>query len=262
MISKEMYKTYKDLEKNWALISDYNWQNWPSSGFPHQRISNALNCIESLDSNLTKELTLLDLACENGLYSIPATSKFKKVIGFDIDSEAIAKAQLTKNHYAAQGFDVSNLEFKVDDYWKYFLNPKYHNNESLKWVWHKPENINNYRDLLDNSKFIHDKVDALLGCEFFNAVDNNGVKFLQPILKKLKLVIIQSKYKQNNQWEFIKDEYSKFKGNFQNINNSFHTYSQEGIASVLEEANYSVSFYNKDDNNGLVIGINNDFNIT
>ena len=262
MISEKMYETYGELKKNWKLISNNSWQDWPPSGFPHERITNTINCIESLESSFTKNLTLLDLACENGLYSIPACSKFKKVIGIDIDDKAIKKAQLTKNHYSAQGLKVNNLEFKVIDFWKYFFNPKYINKDECKWNFHKPEHKSKYKDLLHNSKFSEDKVDGLLACEIFNGIDYNGAELFKLVLKEIKLIIIQSKYLQNEQWKFVHDEYSKFPGNFQNVNNTYHLYSQEGIVSFLEQANYSVSFFNRESNNGLVIGINNDFNIT
>lgn len=263
MISEKMFSSYYELYDKWQTIPTFNWQDWTQRSFPKERIENAIECISSLDYDFTKSLTLLDLACENGLYSIPACSKFKKVIGIDNDEFAIKKANITKEHYSNQGFNTNNLEFKNIGFWEYGLGEKFLGQEGVKWDFHKPEFRDEFLDLFKNSILEADNINAVLVCEFLNFIDDNGVKFFKRILENLKLIIIQTKYLTVEQWLHSPDDYSRYSGNYEDgLSNSFNLYSQSGIVSLLEEFNFSISYHNKNSNSGLVIGINNDFNIS
>lgn len=251
----DLNKIFPSLMKEWMGISDEQvWQC--NEGVSTTRMKNVINTIEGLDYELTKNLTLLDVGCECGIYSMYATQKFKKVIGIDSSKTAIKRAQKTKEIFLENGYDVSNFIPIQIEFQRYCMNPKYKvdNRGYNMAIWESGGG--NYDDKVDNSDFFKNKVDALLCAEIVSLFDDQVMDFFDRVLNHIKLVMIQSKFQKKNQWEWDKSDYAQSPATVINKHNSYENYAMEEIVKYLKTNNYSnISVYPKNNDCGVVIGV-------
>ena len=253
-------RIYPELKEEWMKIDEHEpWQIMEGSEL--MRISNAINSFKYLDENITKNLTLLDLGCECGLYSMMATQKFKKVIGIDNDEVSIKRALKTKDIFIKNGYDVSNFEAKHLSFEEYSINPIYQQekgeNMNAKkghiqdaiWNGHK------YSDLTLNSIFHEDGINVILASEILHLFDDNTMNIFNKILENIELIMIQSKFKEKNQWEWDKSEYAQSPATQIKKWNSYENYAMDEIVKYLKNNNFNnIEIHPTDSNCGVVIG--------
>jgi|TARA_B100000073_G_scaffold150429_1_gene124025 methylase of polypeptide subunit release factors len=91
---------------------------WQSVFLERETQMGLLEIINGLEN--VSDMTVLDLGCEAGLWSVILSQKFKKVIAIDSDKTSITNAKKTLAIFDSFGFDVSNIElihcrFQTDD---------------------------------------------------------------------------------------------------------------------------------------------------
>jgi len=80
---------------------------WQSVFLERETQMSLLEIINGLEKS---NMTVLDLGCEAGLWSVILSQKFKKVIAIDSDKTSITNAKKTLEIFDSFGFDVSNIE--------------------------------------------------------------------------------------------------------------------------------------------------------
>jgi SAM-dependent methyltransferase len=86
------------------------WQNrdiWQSCIPDKEMMSGILPIINGLEN--VSEMTVLDLGCDVGIWSVVLSQKFKKVIALDMDETSIERTEQTLNVFWDMGFDISNI---------------------------------------------------------------------------------------------------------------------------------------------------------
>ena len=76
---------------------------WQSVFLERQTQMGLLEIINGLEKS---NMTVLDLGCEAGLWSVILSQKFKKVIAIDSDKTSITNAKKTLEIFDSFGFDV------------------------------------------------------------------------------------------------------------------------------------------------------------
>jgi len=114
-IIEELYPT---LDSLWEHNDRNRWNNrdiWQVPGKKSFKV--VVNIINSLE--FVSDMTLLDYGCDVGLHSIVASHKFKKVVAIDNDIVSYRRAKVTKEIFEKKGYNLSNLEIKNVDFYKY-----------------------------------------------------------------------------------------------------------------------------------------------
>ena len=247
----DIKRIYPELMEEWMKLDDNPpWQI--IEGVSKTRIIDAINSFNYLDVDITKNLTLLDIGCECGLYSMPATQKFKRVIGIDSDEVAIKRALKTKDIFIKNGYDVSNFEAKHISFEEYCINPKYQVDESTftDTIWNSEKH-----DLIINSDFDKDNINAILACEILHLFDENLMNIFNKILENVELIMIQSKFKEENQWEWDESDYAKSPATHIEKHNSYENYAMDEIVKYLKQYGFSkIEIISPDSNCSVVIG--------
>jgi hypothetical protein len=249
----DIKRIYPELIEEWMRLDDNPpWQI--IEGVSKTRTIDAINSFNHLDVDITKNLTLLDIGCECGLYSMPATQKFKKVIGIDNNEVSIKRALKTKDIFIKNGYDVSNFEAKHLSFEEYCINPKYQVDEPTFthaiWEGYK------YSDLTLNSIFHEDGINAILASEILHLFDDNLMNIFNKILENIELIMIQSKFKEKNQWEWDTSEYAQSPSTKIKKWNSYENYAMDEIVKYLKNNNFNnIEIHPTDSNCGVAIGV-------
>ena len=234
----EVSKLYPTLMKEWMKLADYEpWLIMEDVSLT--RVKNAINSFNHLDESITKNLTLLDIGSECGVYSVLAAQKFKKVIGIENNEIAYKRGLKTKDIFTKNGYDVSNLHFKHID----------------------------FREYVESNEYEKDKVDAILAFEVLNTfhckatdvwVDNTEMDLFNNLLKGINLIMIQSKLKEKNQWEWDKSYYVTHPATYEDgKTNSYHLYAKNEIQTYLNNNKFKTKVYPKNSNCSVVVGVSN-----
>ena len=264
---------FRELRQEWQRIGGH-WQTdideapvgqWnPKSGavldptVSYLRLDDMLKLYEFLDY---QDLNVLDLGCDNGLYSYIIGDKFKKVVGIDSDELSIKRALITKKFYEKNGYGLNNIEFNNISFEEYSINPVYQQkkgeNQSMNkghihdalWNGHK------YSDLTLNSIFHKDGINAILASGILHLFDDNTMNIFNKTLENIELIMIQSKFKEKNQWEWDKSEYATSPTTQIIKNNSYENYAMDEIVKYLKQQGFSkIEIVSPDSNCSLVIG--------
>lgn len=86
------------------------WQNrdiWQSTIPLKPTQYNLLPIINQLED--VSDMTIIDVGCEAGIWSVVLSQKFKKVIALDVDETSIERTYQTMDVFRDMGFDVSNI---------------------------------------------------------------------------------------------------------------------------------------------------------
>jgi len=254
-------KSFHELKQEWKKIGA-SWQTginpWNKNTISYLRLESILQLKEYLGY---QDLNVLDLGCDNGLYSYIIGDKFKKVVGIDSDELSIKRALITKKFYEKNGYGLNNIEFNNISFEEYSINPVYQQkkgeNQSMNkghihdalWNGHK------YSDLTLNSIFHEDGINAILACEILSLFDDNLMNIFNKILENIELIMIQSKFKEKNQWEWDKSEYATSPDTKIIKNNSYENYAMDEIVKYLKQQGFSkIEIVSPDSNCSLVIG--------
>ena len=261
MKQNENGKSFHELKQEWKKIGA-SWQTgidaWNKNSISYLRLGSILQLKEYLDY---QDLNLLDLGCDNGLYSYIIGDKFKKVLGIDGDELSIKRASITKNFFEKDGYNLNNIEFNNISFEEYSINPVYQQkkgeNQSMNkghiqdalWNGHK------YSDLTLNSIFHEDGINAILACEILHLFDDNLMNIFNKMLENVELIMIQSKFKEKNQWEWDKSEYAQSSATQIKKWNSYENYAMDEIVKYLKQQGFSkIEIVSPDSNCSLVIG--------
>jgi len=247
-----MIDFFDELKQEWNRIGG-SWQSdidvSNKKDVPYLRLKSILQLKEYLDY---QDLNLLDLGCDNGLYSYIIGDKFKKVLGIDGDELSIKRALITKNFFEKDGYNLNNIEFNHISFEKYCINPKYQVDEPTftDTIWNSEKH-----DLIINSDFENDNINAILACEILNLFDDNLMNIFNKTLENVELIMIQSKFKEKNQWEWDKSEYATSPDTKIIKNNSYENYAMDEIVKYLKQQGFSkIEIVSPDSNCSLVIG--------
>jgi SAM-dependent methyltransferase len=261
MKQNENGKSFHELKQEWKKIGA-SWQTginpWNKNTISYLRLESILQLKEYLDY---QDLNLLDLGCDNGLYSHIIGDKFKKVVGIDSDELSIKRALITKKFFEKDGYNLNNIEFNNISFEEYSINPVYQQkkgeNQSMNkghiqdalWNGHK------YSDLTLNSIFHEDGINAILACEILHLFDDNLMNIFNKMLENVELIMIQSKFKEKNQWEWDKSEYAQSPATQIKKWNSYENYAMGEIVKYLKQQGFSkIETVSPDSNCSLVIG--------
>ena len=103
-------ESFQELKQEWNRIGG-SWQSdidvSNKKDVPYLRLKSILQLKEYLDY---QDLNVLDLGCNNGLYSYIIGDKFKKVLGIDSDELSIKRALITKKFFEKDGYNLNNIE--------------------------------------------------------------------------------------------------------------------------------------------------------
>ena len=86
------------------------WRNrdiWQSTIPSKPAQYNLLPIINQLED--VSDMTIIDVGCEAGIWSVVLSQKFKKVIALDMDETSIERTEQTLNVFWDMGFDISNI---------------------------------------------------------------------------------------------------------------------------------------------------------
>jgi SAM-dependent methyltransferase len=245
-------KSFHELKQEWKKIGA-SWQTgidaWNKNSISYLRLGSILQLKEYLDY---QDLNLLDLGCDNGLYSYIIGDKFKKVLGIDGDELSIKRASITKNFFEKDGYNLNNIEFNTTTFEEYCINPKYQVDEStfIDTIWNSEKH-----DLIINSNLENDNINAILACEILSLFDDNLMSIFNKVLENVELIMIQSKFKEKNQWEWDKSEYAQSSVTQIKKWNSYENYAMDDIVKYLKQQGFSkIEIVSPDSNCSLVIG--------
>jgi len=190
-------KSFHELKQEWKKIG-VSWQTgidaWNKNSISYLRLGSILQLKEYLDY---QDLNLLDLGCDNGLYSYIIGDKFKKVLGIDGDELSIKRASITKNFFEKDGYNLNNIEFNTTTFEQYCINPKYQVDESTfkDTIWNSEKH-----DLIINSNLENDNINAILACEILSLFDDNLMNIFNKVLENIELIMIQSNNTKVEKW--------------------------------------------------------------
>tara|TARA_B100002019_G_scaffold118143_1_gene101442 strand:+ start:184 stop:954 length:771 start_codon:yes stop_codon:yes gene_type:complete len=251
---ESIIKNFDDLKKNWERVDeDIGWQNSVASHIGKQRLEEIIKLrdyLESQDSNL------LDLGCDNGLYTFILKDKFKKLIGLDNSPNAIEKTFQTnlwyQRHFSKHSRQNNlNIDFILGDFEKYAINRRYniHQRTFSKKIWSGDE------DLVEDSVFLDDDIQCVLACEILHLFDDNLVNLFKQCLRTINMVMVQPKFIKRNQWEIDESEYSKSDATKIKKWNSHDLYCRDGVVDFLNNNGFTkIEFVSPESNCGVVIG--------
>ena len=190
-------KSFHELKQEWNKIGA-SWQTgidvYNEKSTSYLRLKSILQLNEYLDY---QDLNVLDLGCDNGLYSYIIGDKFKKVLGIDNDESSIKRALITKNFFEKDDYNLNNIEFNTTSFEKYCINPKYQVDETSfeDTIWNSEKH-----DLIINSDFENDNINAILACEILSLFDDNLMNIFNKVLENVKLIMIQSNNTKVDKW--------------------------------------------------------------
>jgi len=196
-----MIDFFDELKQEWNRIGG-SWQAsidaCNKNSISYLRLGSILQLKEYLDY---QDLNLLDLGCDNGLYSYIIGDKFKKVLGIDSDELSIKRALITKKFFEKEGYNLNNIEFNTTTFEEYCINPKYQVDESSfkDAIWNSEKH-----DLIINSDFENDNINAILACEILSLFDDNLMNIFNKVLENVKLIMIQSNNTKVDKWNSYK----------------------------------------------------------
>ena len=254
---ESIIKNFDDLKKNWEGVDeDIGWQGQISlteNTISKQRLVEILKLNDYLEF---QNSNLLDLGCDNGLYTIILANKFKKLIGMDNSVSSINKTHETTlwyhRHFAKFSHqNISNVVFIYGHFEKYAMNKKYniHDYYFTRRIWSRDE------DLTLDSVFSDDDINCILACEILHLFDDNLVNLFTLCLNKIDMVMIQPKYIRRNQWETDESEYSKSDATKIKKWNSYDLYCRDGVVDYLNDNGFKdIEFVSPESNCGVVIG--------
>ena len=105
-----MIDFFDELKQEWDRIGG-SWQGSidvsNKKNVSYLRLKSILQLKEYLDY---QDLNVLDLGCNNGLYSYIIGDKFKKVVGIDGYELSIKRALITKKFFEKDGYNLNNIE--------------------------------------------------------------------------------------------------------------------------------------------------------
>ena len=194
-------ESFQELKQEWNRIGG-SWQSdidvSNKKDVPYLRLKSILQLKEYLDY---QDLNVLDLGCNNGLYSYIIGDKFKKVLGIDSDELSIKRALITKKFFEKDGYNLNNIEFNTTTFEEYCINPKYQVDEPTftDTIWNSEKH-----DLIINSDFENDKINAILACEILSLFDDNLMNIFNKVLENVKLIMIQSNNTKVDKWNSYK----------------------------------------------------------
>jgi predicted TPR repeat methyltransferase len=195
-------ESFQELKQEWNRIGG-SWQSDTldfsnKKDVPYLRLKSILQLKEYLGY---QDLNLLDLGCDNGLYSYIIGDKFKKVLGIDSDELSIKRALITKKFFEKDGYNLNNIEFNTTTFEEYCINPKYQVDEPTftDTIWNSEKH-----DLIINSDFENDKINAILACEILSLFDDNLMNIFNKVLENVKLIMIQSNNTKVDKWNSYK----------------------------------------------------------
>lgn len=99
----------KDERKRWG-----NRHIWQSTIPFKQSQYNLLPIINGLEN--VSDMTIIDVGCEAGIWSVALSQKFKKVIALDLDEPSIKRTYQTLEVFTDMGFDVSNISIEHKEF--------------------------------------------------------------------------------------------------------------------------------------------------
>jgi len=213
-----MIDFFDELKQEWDRIGG-SWQGSidvsNKKNVSYLRLKSILQLKEYLDY---QDLNVLDLGCNNGLYSYIIGDKFKKVVGIDGYELSIKRALITKKFFEKDGYNLNNIEFNTTTFEEYCINPKYQVDEPTftDTIWNSEKH-----DLIINSDFENDNINAILACEILSLFDDNLMNILNKILENVKLIMIQSNNTKVGKW------------------NSYNISLQDGIIEYLKQQGFS-----------------------
>jgi SAM-dependent methyltransferase len=194
-------ESFQELKQEWNRIGG-SWQSdidvSNKKDVPYLRLKSILQLKEYLDY---QDLNVLDLGCNNGLYSYIIGDKFKKVLGIDSDELSIKRALITKKFFEKDGYNLNNIEFNTTTFEEYCINPKYQVDEPTftDTIWNSEKH-----DLIINSDFENDNINAILACEILSLFDDNLMNIFNKVLENVKLIMIQSNNTKVDKWNSYK----------------------------------------------------------
>ena len=105
-----MIDFFDELKQEWEKIGA-SWQTdiavYNEKSTSYLRLKSVLQLKEYLDY---QDLNVLDLGCDNGLYSYIIGDKFKKEVGIDSDELSIKRSLTTKKFFEKNGYNLNNIE--------------------------------------------------------------------------------------------------------------------------------------------------------
>ena len=120
-----MIDFFDELKQEWEKIGA-SWQTdiavYNEKSTSYLRLKSVLQLKKYLDY---QDLNVLDLGCDNGLYSYIIGDKFKKVVGIDSDELSIKRSLTTKKFFEKNGYNLNNIEFNNISFEEYSINPIY-----------------------------------------------------------------------------------------------------------------------------------------
>ena len=106
-----------------------------------------------------------------------------------------------------------------------------------------------------NVKFDKDNINAILACEILHLFDENLMNIFNKILENVELIMIQSKFKEENQWEWDESDYAKSPATHIEKHNSYENYAMDEIVKYLKQYGFSkIEIISPDSNCSVVIG--------
>ena len=251
---ESILKNFDDLKKEWERVDeDIGWQATIASDIGKQRLEEIIKLRDYLEF---QDCNLLDLGCENGLYTFIIKDKFKKLIGLDNSPNAIEKTFQT-NLWYQRNFSKHprqnnlNIDFICGHFEKYAMNRRYniHDRIFARKIWSRDE------DLVKDSVFLDDDIKCVFACEILHLFDDNLVNLFKQCLKTVNMVMVQPKYIKRNQWETDESEYSKHDATKIKKWNSYDLYCRDGVVDFLNNNGFTkIKFVSPESNCGVVIG--------
>lgn len=250
---ESIIKNFDDLKKNWEGVDeDIGWQGQISlekNTISKQRLVEIIKLHDYLEF---QNSNLLDLGCDNGLYTIILSSKFENLIGLDNSVQSINKTHETSLWYQQHFLkNTENVSFTLGHFEKYAMNKRYniHDDTFKNYIWSKD------KDLTKDSVFLDDDIECVLACEILHLFDDNLVHLFEQCLKTINMVMIQPKYIKRNQWETDESKYSKSDATKIQKWNSYDLYCRDGVVDFLNNNGFTkIEFVSPKSNCGVVIG--------
>ena len=182
----DIEKIMPSLQENWINPGPngrMRWEDrdtWQSVFLERETMRGMLEIINGLEN--VSDMTVLDLGCEAGLFSVILSQKFKKVIALDSDETSIKNAKKTLEIFDSFGFDVSNIEVEHNDYTQ-----SYHNNFDNIDALYKVDSYSNKFAFFEKENILHHlKLLILTDREDFNKPLDERKSHVDKLRKKFK----------------------------------------------------------------------------